>query len=226
VKVALVTGAATGIGKETCRQLAALGWQVVLTARTREQAEAAAEGIDGATGFGLDVTQSDEARAAADFVRERFGRLDALVNNAAIIVEQATPQALSVDPDLVLQTYATNTIGALRVAQAFAPLLRERGGNLVNLSSGMGALCEMGEAFAGYRMSKTGMNALTRILHAELPPEVRVNSVCPGWVKTPFGGPGATREVSEGAAGVVWAATLGPDGPRGGFFRDAEPIDW
>lgn len=234
-KVALVTGASTGLGRETCLQLARKGWTAVLTALTRAEAEAAvealaAEDLEGeVVGYGpLDVTSREQALAAAIFVRDRFGRLDALVNNAAIIIEQDTPSALEVPPAAYVRTIANNAGGALTVAQAMVPLLREgEGGNLVNVSSGMGGLAGMGGTFAGYRTSKTALNALTRILHSELEGSgVRVNSVCPGHVKTPFGGPGATREVPEGAAGIVWAATLGPDGPSGGFFRDGEPIPW
>ncbi len=225
MRVALVTGATTGLGRETCRQLAEAGWTVVLTGLTADEAEAVAEEV-GAVGFGpLDVTDGEQARAAAAWVRERFGRLDALVNNAAVIVEHGDPSVLTIEPALVTRTFANNTVGALTVAQAFAPLLTESRGNLVNVSSGMGALADMGGSYPGYRLSKAGLNGLTRVLAAELP-EVRVNSVCPGHVKTPFGGPGATREVDEGAQGIVWAATLEAGGPSGGFFRDGQPIAW
>ena len=226
--VSLVTWAATGLGRETCRQLAEAGWTVVLTALTADEAaEVAAELGDGVVPYGpLDVTSAEHAGAAAAWVSAHFGRLDALVNNAAIIVEHARPTALGVDPAWVTRTFANNTVGALTVSQAFAPLLQaDGGGNLVNVSSGMGSLGSMGGGYPGYRLSKAALNALTRVLHAELD-GVRVNSVCPGHVKTAFGGPGATREVPEGAAGIVWAATLGPEGPSGGFFRDGEGLDW
>lgn len=232
--VALVTGASTGLGLETCRQLAARGWAVVLTALSKEDAETAAAALreerPGATivGHELDVTSVDQAKAAATFVKERFGRLDTLVNNAAILLEYELPGALEVDPEIVRRTFGTNTIGALTVSQAMIPLLRaSRGGNLVNVSSGLGSIATMGARFTGYRLSKAAINALTLMLHAELAGSgIRVNAVCPGHVKTPFGGPMATREIPEGAQGIVWAATLGEGGPSGGFFRDGAPIPW
>lgn len=229
--VALITGAATGIGKETARQLAELGWTVILTARTAAQAEAAAAELAPAgevVPMALDVTSDADAAAVAERVRARFGGLDALVNNAAVIlVASECSGILDESPAEVLGTVDVNTVGALRVTQALVPLLEARRGTVVNLSSGMGALSGMGGGYFGYRLSKAGMNALTRVLHAELHGRgIRVNSVCPGWVKTPFGGPGATREVPEGARGVVWLVTRGEDGPSGGFFRDGEPIAW
>ena len=114
----------------------------------------------------------------------------------------------------------------MRVSKALGPLLGP-GANVVNVSSGMGGIAAMGGGSLGYRLSKAALNAFTRVLHAELSPRgVRVNSVCPGWVRTDLGGARAPRPVEEGAAGIVWAATLGPDGPSGGFFRDGKPIPW
>jgi NAD(P)-dependent dehydrogenase (short-subunit alcohol dehydrogenase family) len=232
--VALVTGAATGLGYETCKQLAQRGYAVMLSALTAEEASAAAVRLRGEVpgaevdSCALDVRSVDSAQAAADRVRQRFGRLDTLVNNAAILEEFTAPGALGIDPAVVLRTIDVNALGVLRVSQAMIPLLRDSGGgNLVNLSSGLGSIATMSGRFTGYRLSKVAINALTLMLHAELKGSgIRVNSVCPGHVKTPFGGPMATREVPEGAAGIVWAATLGPDGPSGGFFRDGAPIPW
>lgn len=231
--VALVTGANRGLGLETARQLLGLGWTVVVTSRSGQAADTAAAELALQTGgrtlgLPLDVTSGEQAARAAAEVERRFGRLDALVNNAGTIFDDGRVGVLQADPESVLRSFENNALGALRVSRALVPLmLATGGGNVVNVSTGMAGLAEMGGGWPGYRMSKAALNALTRILHAELHPQgIRVNSVCPGWVKTDMGGPGATRELPEGAAGLVWAATLPSDGPSGGFFRDGRLIPW
>lgn len=234
-RVAVVTGAATGMGLETCRQLAACGFHVVLTARDAAKAQAAAAlagpGVEGAA---LDVTQPAQARALAQRLADRFGRLDVLVNNAGAFFEptdQAAGLALSVlelQPDVLAQSLQTNALGALNVSQALVPLMaRRRWGRVVNVSSSMGALAQMQRGWPAYRMSKTLLNAVTRLLAAEVAElGVKVNSVCPGWVRTGMGGPHAGKSVEEGVDTTVWLATLPDDGPTGGFFLDRQPIAW
>jgi len=230
--VAVVTGANRGLGRETVRQLAAKGWSVLVTGRDEDAVEEAAHDIAEETRadvvpFALDVTVEGAAQLAAVFVRENWGRLDALVNNAGAGFGGGTGgNPLVVECERVIAAFETNTLGALSVGQAMAPIIVDSGGgNIVNVSSGMGGITEMNGGSTPYRLSKAALNALTRILHAELHLQnVRVNSVCPGWVKTRLGGPGATRSLEHGAAGIVWAATLGPDGPSGGFFRDGKPL--
>jgi len=234
-RVALVTGANRGMGLEIVRQLSRLGLIAVLAARDLEKgkvaaATLAAEELDVPI-VALDVTDADSIRAAVAEVRCLFGRIDVLVNNAAILKEGLLPEdtsVLDVSGDLVNQTFLTNTVGPLRMIQATVPGMRERGyGRIVNLSSGAGQLAEMGGGFPAYRLSKSALNALTRITAAELGAhEIKVNSVCPGWVRTDMGGPHATRTVEHGAETAVWLATLPEDGPTGGFFRDMKPIPW
>jgi NAD(P)-dependent dehydrogenase (short-subunit alcohol dehydrogenase family) len=229
--VALVTGAYRGIGLEVSRQLARLGFKTILTARDPRKGEAAAEALRGqgldVVSARLDVTDQQSVDAARGFVAERFGRLDVLVNNAAILYD-SWQRAVSADLDTVREAFETNTLGAWRVAQAFLPLLRESGhGRIVNVSSESGSLAVMGGGTPAYSVSKAALNALTRMLADELRADrVLVNSVCPGWVATEMGGADAPRTPEEGAAGIVWAATLPDDGPTGGFFRDGEPLAW
>ena len=124
------------------------------------------------------------------------------------------------------RTFETNTLGPLMVSQALIPLM-QGSGRVVNVSSGMGQLAEMNGGYPGYRLSKAALNALTRILADELEDtSVKVNSVCPGWVKTDMGGPDAPRTPEQGVQTIVWLATLPDDGPTGGFFRDKQPIPW
>ncbi len=232
--VAIVTGAYRGLGLETCRQLAARRHTVILTARREREGRAAAErlraeGLDVAFHL-LDVTDEQSITQLAAFVRDTFGRLDVLVNNAGIFPDPTPGSGRESVFDARLETVRrgleTNTLAPLRLCQALIPLMRGRG-RVVNVSSGMGQLSEMNGGCPGYRLSKTALNALTRILADELGATgVKVNSVCPGWVRTDMGGPEATLSVEEGAAGILWAATLPDDGPTGGFFRNAKPIPW
>lgn len=234
-RVALVTGANRGMGLEIVRQLARRGLIAVLASRDLENGKAAAatlaaEKLDVPV-VALDVTDADSIRVAVAEVQGLFGRIDVLVNNAAILKEGFSPEdssVLDVTGDLVNLTFLTNTVGPLRLIQAIVPGMRDRGyGRIVNLSSGAGQLAEMGSGFPAYRLSKSALNALTRMTAAELGAhQIKVNCVCPGWVRTDMGGPHATRTVEHGAETAVWLATLPEDGPTGGFFRDMKPIPW
>ncbi|WP_328623587.1 SDR family oxidoreductase [Streptomyces sp. NBC_00354] len=228
--VSLVTGGNRGIGREVCRQLGALGHTVLLTARSLPAAEEAAAELRAGGGdvhpVALDVRDRASAEQAARETRERFGRLDVLVNNAAIAYD-TWQRAATADLGMVAEAADTNLYGPWRTTQAFLPLLRAgRHGRIVNVSSEAASLTSMGGGTPAYTTSKAALNALTRMLSAELRGEgILVNSVCPGWVATDMGGPGG-RPVREGAAGIVWAATLPDSGPTGGFFRDGLPLPW
>jgi NAD(P)-dependent dehydrogenase (short-subunit alcohol dehydrogenase family) len=226
-RVALVTGANRGIGLEVCRQLAAEGFAVVLGSRDAAKGEAAAAVLgESVVALQLDVADDESVGTAAAAVDERFGRLDVLVNNAAILYDTSN-HAIDVDLDEVRRGYETNLLGPWRMTQAFLPLLRRgESARIVNVSSESGSLASMGGGTPIYSTSKAALNALTRILAAELRPDgILVNAICPGWTATDMGGPGG-RDVADGAASVVWAATLRDDGPTGGFYRDGEPRPW
>jgi NAD(P)-dependent dehydrogenase (short-subunit alcohol dehydrogenase family) len=229
--VALVTGANRGIGLEVVRQLARMGFSVVLGSRDERRGEEAAVELarEGLKVFAarLDVTDERGVEDSRRWVEERFGRLDALVNNAAILYD-TWQRAENANFDTVREAFETNTLGAWRVSKAFIPLLRASGrGRIVNVSSESGSLASMGGGTPAYSVSKAALNALTRMLADELRRDkVLVNSVCPGWVATEMGGPNAPRTPEEGARGIVWAATLPEGGPTGGFFRDGSPLPW
>jgi NAD(P)-dependent dehydrogenase (short-subunit alcohol dehydrogenase family) len=217
VRTALVTGANRGLGLEVGRQLAARGYTVLAGAR-----DPAAVPDGNLRPVRLDVT--DQLTIAA--LRRDVGELDVLVNNAAIHYD-TWQSVLTADLDVVREALETNTLGAWRMAMAFAPLLASSPhGRLVNVSSGGGALTGMRDGAPAYSLSKAALNALTLMLADALRRDgVLVNAVCPGWVATDMGGPGG-RPLAEGAAGIVWAATLPDGGPTGGFFRDGRPLAW
>jgi len=215
--VAVVTGANRGLGLEISRQLAAAGHIVYLGSRDVERGAAAARSLRAAAAtvhpLALDVTRPDVLAAAALVVEAEQGRLDVLVNNAAIHYDTSN-RAAAPDLDVVAEAFETNTYGAWHTMLAFLALLRRSAhGRIVNVSSGAGTLADMGGGLPAYRLSKLALNGLTRMWAAELAGDhILVNSVCPGWVATDMGGPGG-RPVEEGAAGIVWAATLPTTAP-------------
>jgi NAD(P)-dependent dehydrogenase (short-subunit alcohol dehydrogenase family) len=235
-RIALVTGANRGLGFETSRQLARLGLKVVMTGRDEAKGREAAhtlanEGLD-VLYHPLDVLSAQSVAAAARFAQIELGRIDVLVNNAGVMLDGKSPRpapaVLPTDPETFERTYAANLLGPVRLCQAIVPGMRERGwGRVVNVSSGLGQLADMRAGWPAYRSSKAALNALTRVLAAELAgTNVLVNSVDPGWVRTDMGGAQADRSLLEGSDTIVWAATLPDGGPSGGFFRDRQPIPW
>lgn len=223
--VAVVTGANRGIGRDVCRQLAERGYAVVLGSRDAEAGQRAAAEL-GVHACKLDVTDDPSVRDAAAWVQQRFGRCDVLVNNAAILYD-TWARATSADLDEVRSGLDTNLLGAWRTTLAFLAMIRRSPHpRIVNVSSEGGSLASMSAGTPTYSVSKAALNALTRVLAAELRGDrVLVNAVCPGWTATDMGGPGG-RPVADGAASIVWAATLPDDSPTGGFFRDGGAVPW
>ena len=231
-RVALVSGSNRGIGREIARQLAELGHHVIVTARDPAAADSTAEELsDGGRldlqAEPLDVADPGSVERLRNRIEEEPGRLDSLINNAGVMGQVAT-NVSQAPLDDAHQTMETNLFGAWRLVQAALPLLRRsEHGRIVNVSSGAGQLSDMNGGYPGYRISKTALNALTRILSTEEGAKgILVNSMCPGWVSTDMGGSAAPRSVAEGADTAVWLATLPDDGPQGGFFRDRKPIPW
>jgi NAD(P)-dependent dehydrogenase (short-subunit alcohol dehydrogenase family) len=229
--VALVTGANRGIGFEVCRQLASRRFVVLLTARDAAKANEAAKQLSAAghvEPLVLDVADPRSIKKAAEEVASRYGRLDVLINNAGINYDTWETAANADIDETVMETIATNLLGPWRMCQAFLPLLQKsRAARIVNVSSDSGSLAEMGAGPPAYQVTKAALNALTRTSAGELrDARILVNAVCPGWVATDMSGAGASRSASEGAAGIVWAATVPEGGPTGGFFRDSKPLPW
>ena len=231
-KIALVTGGNRGLGYETCRQLAELGLKVLLGARDLSKGKSAANQLNEKEGldvmfYQLDVSDQNSISNVIKEVDKEFGRLDVLVNNAAILYD-TWQNAVNADLEVVNDALRTNLFGPWKLSQVFIPMMKSnRYGRIVNVSSLAASLqyTNYGGTPA-YNISKAALNMLTRKLAAELVNTgILVNSVDPGWVATDMGGQGG-RPVQEGAKGIVWAATLRDDGPSGGFFCDGKPVPW
>ncbi len=229
-RICLVSGGNRGIGFETCNQLAQLGHIVLLTARDLTKGKTATKqltdkGLD-IIFYQMDVSNQKSIDDTYDKIIQRFGRLDVLVNNAAILYD-TWQRAIDADFEIVNQAFVTNLLGPWRLSKRFIPIMKKNGfGRIVNVSSSAGSLHFMGKGAPAYSISKTALNALTCKLAAELlGTGILVNSIDPGWVATDMGGRGG-GPVEEGVKGIVWASTLPDNGPTGGFFFDGKPIEW
>ncbi|HLH07377.1 MAG TPA: SDR family oxidoreductase [Terriglobales bacterium] len=230
-RIAVITGAYRGIGREVARRLAKQGFTSIIGARDPKKGDQAStelrqEGLN-VSALQLDVSSDTSVQQFAKEVLQKYGRVDALVNNAAIWYDYGN-SIISTDLAKAHEAFEINFFGAWRMAQAFVPTMRDRRfGRVVNVSSGAGSLADMGGNTPVYSATKAALNAFTRALAAQVEGSgILVNSVCPGWVRTEMGGPNAPRSVEQGAASVVWAVLLPASGPTGGFFRDGEPIAW
>jgi NAD(P)-dependent dehydrogenase (short-subunit alcohol dehydrogenase family) len=236
VKIAVISGGNRGLGLEIGRQLLESGVNVVLGSRDGDSGRKAAESLmqkvkpDGVLAISapLDVSSEASVKTFQDFVVERCGHCDILINNAGIMPEARDGSLMQTPAAQLREIFDINVVGSVLMCQAFVPMMKARGyGRVVNLSSGLGQLERMGPGLPGYRMSKTALNALTRTLAAELQGTgILVNSVSPGWVRTDMGGSNADRSVEEGAETATWLALLPSNGPTGGFFRDKKAIVW
>jgi NAD(P)-dependent dehydrogenase (short-subunit alcohol dehydrogenase family) len=227
-RLALVTGANKGIGFEIVRQLSQHDFHVVLAARNRETGTRAVSRLNGSVAFqALDVSDDRSIQQAAKEFGDNYDHLDVLVNNAAIYPDEGV-NILTISREQLATTFQTNTFGALRVVQAFLPYLRKaEAARVINLSSGYGEVDGLSADVPSYCLSKLALNGATIMLHQKLQSEgIAVNSMCPGWVRTDMGGPGAPRSVEQGADTAVWLATDAPHEYSGKFFRDRKEIHW
>ncbi len=240
-KVALITGANKGIGLETARQLGQQNITVWVGARDLAKGEKAVQELkqDGVTAqaIAIDVDNAESIRAAAAKVEQESGRLDILINNAGMMIDDREGKVSEQSLDIWRRTFETNLFGLIATTQAFLPLLRKSAaGRIVNLSSILGSVglhstkgspIYDAKSTVSYNVSKSAVNAFTVHLASELKDtKIKVNAAHPGWVKTEMGGEGATMELAEGAQTSVALATLGEDGPTGAFLHLGEPLPW
>jgi len=227
-RTVLVTGANRGIGLAIARQLGELGNSVFLGSRDLKAGKDAAKslrrlGLDVAP-VHMDLTVATTIDAAINDINKSGRQVDTLVNNAGVLHEKPLLELTDAE---IGDSIAVHLTGPVRLSRSLVPNMVARGyGRIVNVSSGWGSFAEGMGGPGAYGVTKAALNALTVRLAKELPSAVKVNAMCPGWVRTRMGGQGATRTPDEGADTAVWLATLPDDGPTGGFFRDRKPIEW
>ena len=218
IKRALVSGGNRGIGLAIARGLKSHGLDVTIGSRVL------AEGAKAVSGTGIGCVELDVVdRASIENAIAEAGPFDVLVNNAGVLLHKPMLD----DPDGYRTSMAVMVDGPYHLIRECAPYMQAQGyGGIVNLSSGWGAFSEGITAPGAYGVAKAALIALTLAMSQQLPPSIKINAMCPGWVKTRMGGAGATRTVEEGAGTAIWLATLPDSGPSGGFFRDRKPIGW
>jgi NAD(P)-dependent dehydrogenase (short-subunit alcohol dehydrogenase family) len=238
-KIALITGANRGIGFETARQLGQQGIKVLVGARTEEngkeaEAKLKAEGFD-AEFVLLDVEDAQTHQRAAEIIEERFGKLDVLVNNAAIALDGEFKSS-TVSLDMLRKTFDTNFFGVIALTQALLPLIKKsEAGRIVNVSSGLGSLTQNSDPSwdfyqvkpLAYNSSKTALNAFTVMLAHELKDtNIKVNSADPGYTATDLNGHSGYKTVEQGASIIVELAILPESGATGSYFDDKGVLPW
>lgn len=215
---ALVTGGNRGIGRAIAVGLVAKGCDVTIGVRDLAAGQVAAEAL-GCVAVHIDLAEPDSYFAALT----KTGGFDILVNNAGILSDASLLDPGS-DFDAAMQVMVAAPLDLIRLS---TPHWRDRGwGRIVNLSSDWGSFAQGLAGPGAYGIAKAALNALTKALPRDLPPGVKINAMCPGWVKTRMGGDDATRSPAEAADTALWLALLPDDGPTGGFFRDRQPFDW
>jgi NAD(P)-dependent dehydrogenase (short-subunit alcohol dehydrogenase family) len=233
-KVALITGSNRGLGLATAKALTQKGVKVIISARDNEsgrqvQNQLQTEGVS--VDFqNIDVNDIGSIQNAANAISQKYGKLDILINNAAIYPEaDKTQSGLVVSPETVDQVLQTNVLGPLKMIQQFLPLLQKGvNANIINITSGLGQMKNLAKGSLAYRMSKTALNAMTKVIADELKNTgVRINALCPLWVKTAMGGDNAKRTPEEAAAHIVnLALDTSENAPNGQFLREGRTVDW
>jgi len=244
-RLAVVTGGNRGLGYETSRQLAAKGLKVVLTSRDQRKGTLAAqklgkEGLD-VVSYPLDVTDPESMRDLVKQLKRDFGRVDVLVNNAAVLLDTTVKNhyderdfgpgegsVLTVTRSTMEETMSVNVYGPLLLSQLIVPMMKDlKYGRIVNVSSNFGQLSNIAGQWPAYRISKVALNAVTGVFADEIKGyNILINSADPGWAKTDMGGPGAPLAPEEAVDTIVWLSTLPDDGPSGKFFRKRRVITW
>lgn len=232
-KIAMVTGANRGMGLALSQKLAQEDYHVIMVGRNKDQLRKESERLNSqqytTEYFPADISDPESCHQLIGQLKNKFQRIDILVNNAGIYIDESSKvESLNFDDEDMQKTLNINTLAPFRLIKGILPLMRENGfGRIVNVSSGLGSLEGVSSHCFSYSVSKASLNIITKLFASEIKEQdIKINAVCPGWVKTDMGGPNASRSIEEGISGIFWAATLPADGPNGGFFRDGVAIPW
>lgn len=229
-KLAIVTGANRGMGRAVSEKLASLNIHVVMVGKNKAQLDNEVKILRdknlSVEPYALDLQNESATNQFIKYISEKHGYLDILINNAGIYIQE--DNHLSLDEDIMKKTFEINTHAPYRLMKGLLPLMFKHGyGRIVNVSSGLGSFEGCSLSCPAYCVSKVSLNMLTKLFSKDTEgTNVKINSICPGWVRTDMGGPNAPRTIEQGISGMLWAATLDENGPNGGFFRDAKAIDW
>ncbi|MFE5428180.1 SDR family NAD(P)-dependent oxidoreductase [Peribacillus simplex] len=230
-KVALVTGGNRGIGYELVKQLALEGFKVILTSRDPIIGHKIAKKLKKSdldvSFLVMDVNNHESILQAAITVNERYGRLDVLINNAGVYLDE-DKKLVAMDPSILEKTMETNFFGVYHVIRSFIPIMEKQGyGRIINVSSEYGGMSQLSYPGVGaYKLSKLALNGLTQLLAGEVKGDIKINAVDPGWVSSEMGGPSAPTTPKQAAESFLWLTTIGSEGPNGKFFRGGKLIDW
>ncbi|SIR50796.1 SDR family NAD(P)-dependent oxidoreductase [Peribacillus simplex] len=230
-KVALVTGGNRGIGYELVKQLALEGFMVILTSRDPIMGHKIANKLKKSdldvSFLVMDVDNQESILQAAITVNERYGRLDVLINNAGVYLDE-DKKLVAMDPSILEKTMETNFFGVYHVIRSFIPIMEKHGyGRIINVSSEYGVMSQLSYPGVGaYKLSKLALNGLTQLLAGEVKGDIKINAVDPGWVSSEMGGPSAPTTPKQAAESFLWLATIGSEGPNGKFFRGGKLMDW
>ena len=224
-KVALVTGANRGIGLAIAKGLAKQNYHVLMGCRDINAAEKLVDKTDDKiTPVTLDLSDADAIATCLNDIDQQYPKIDVLVNNAGVLDREELDQ---LSPEQLQQSMQVNALAPFALMQFFAPrMAKNRFGRIVNVSSGWGATSGMLEGPVAYAISKSSLNVMTQIVAKQYRKYLKVNAMCPGWVRTRMGGMTATRSPEKGAETAIWLAGLSNDGPTGEFFRDEKQIAW
>ncbi len=235
-RVAIITGGNRGLGYEICNKLANLNYAVILTSRKEDDGIRAVKKINNrnVSYFNLDVTSKHDILQLKKHINKKFGRLDVLINNAGVLLDQRgygkgrISSIFDVDLEILRETIETNAISVFSMCQELIPIMqRNNYGRVVNISSQSGQLTHETHGVPCYRVSKTALNAVTRVFSDETVGEnILVNSVCPVWAKTDMGGPNATKKAKDSIGTIIWSSMFPDNGPTGRFFQDYKEIPW